>query len=127
MIGKMPEELMDAVLETIPLYIIVVDAEDIVVGWNKPGSVDIAENILGTDVKNCHPPNILPMVEQMFSEMKSGKRETATFWHMDKEKGMKLIRYYALRNKDGKYLGCLECDEYIEDMQKIKGTKMELD
>lgn len=123
----MPEELMDAVLETIPLYIIVVDAEDIVVGWNKPKSVDIAENILGTDVKKCHPPNILPMVEQMFSEMKSGKRETATFWHMDEEKGMKLIRYYALRNKDGKYLGCLECDEYIEDMQKIKGTKMELD
>ena len=119
--------MMDAVLEALPLYIIVINAEDRIVGWNKPESANIPKKLLGGDVKKCHPPNVLPIVEKTLSEMKKEKRDTATFWHLDKEKGMKLIRYYALRDKGGKYLGCLECDEYIENMQKIKGAKMELD
>jgi len=125
--GKLPSNILDAVLETIPLDIIVLDSEDVVIGWNKPQTADIPENVLGEDVRKCHPPNVLPIVEQMLSEMKSGKRDSATFWHPEGEKGMKLIRYYALRDEGGKYLGCLECDEYIAEIQKIEGVKMKLD
>ena len=127
MIGKLPEEILDAVLETIPLDIIVIGAKDKVIGWNKAKTADIPENVLGENVRKCHPPKVLPLVEQMLSEMKSGKRDSATFWHPAGGKGMKLIRYYALRAKDGKYLGCLECDEYIDEIQKIEGVKMGLD
>ncbi len=127
MIGKLSGELLDAVLETMPLYLIVIDANDTVVAWNKHKSADIKENVLGTDVKKCHPPDILPMVKRMLTEMKEGKREVATFWYPDKEKGLKLVRYYALRGSGDKYLGCLECDEYIKEIQKLEGTKMSLD
>lgn len=46
------------------------------------------------------------------------------------EKGEKhkvLIQYFAIRNKDGKYLGCLEASQDITDIQKIKGEKRLLD
>jgi hypothetical protein len=39
-------------------------------------------------------------------------------------KGRKVyIRYFAVRAKDGKYLGCLEVSQDITDIQKIKGEK----
>ena len=40
---------------------------------------------------------------------------------------MELIRYFALRNKDNEYLGCLEASIDITDIQKIKGEKRLLD
>jgi len=127
MMGKLSEEMLGAVMETIPLDIIVIDAQDKVVGWNKPKTADNPQNVLGEDVRKCHPQHVLPIVEQMLSQMKSGERDTATFWHPEEDKGMKLIRYHALRAEDGKYLGCLECDEYIDEIQKISGVKMKLD
>jgi hypothetical protein len=33
------------------------------------------------------------------------------------------IRYFAVRDKSGKYLGCLEVSQDITDIQKIKGEK----
>jgi hypothetical protein len=34
-----------------------------------------------------------------------------------------LIRYFAVRDKAGKYLGCLEVSQDITDIQKIEGEK----
>ena len=61
-------------------------------------------------------------------EMKDGKRDEATFWidlpiGESKEKHKVLIQYFALRNEDGKYLGCLEASQDISDIQKITGEK----
>jgi len=33
------------------------------------------------------------------------------------------IRYFAVRDEAGKYLGCLEVSQDITDIQKIKGEK----
>ena len=71
-------------------------------------------------------------VEQIISEMKAGKRDKAEFW-IDlpiKEGGEKhkiLVRYFALRNKNEEYLGCLEASQDITDIQKITGEKRLLD
>jgi DUF438 domain-containing protein len=60
--------------------------------------------------------------------MKAGERENATFWidlplGKDNEKHKILIRYFALRDKDGRYLGCLEASQDVSDIQKITGEK----
>lgn len=36
---------------------------------------------------------------------------------------MLYLRYYAVHNEDGKYLGCLEVAEDITDIQKLSGQK----
>jgi PAS domain S-box-containing protein len=134
MIGKPSDEELDAILETIPIEFSVLDKNDEVLAWNKHETriFKRPEAALGRNVRKCHPPKSLAKVEQILTEMKAGKREIAEFW-IDLpigEGGSKrkaLIRYLALRDKNGEYLGCLEASQDITDIQKISGEKRLLD
>jgi hypothetical protein len=71
-------------------------------------------------------------VEKILKEMKEGKIEKARFWidlplGPDQEKQKVLIEYYALKDKEGKYLGCLEVSQNIAELQAIRGEKRLLD
>ena len=134
MIGNPTEEEFDAILETIPIEFSVLNKDDKVLAWNKHETriFKRPEAAIGRDVRKCHPPKSLSKVEQILSEMKSGKRDNAQFWidlpiGEGGEKRKILIRYLALRNKEGQYLGCLEASQDITDIQKIKGEKRLLD
>ena len=134
MIGKMSEEELDAILETIPIEFSVLDKNDEVLAWNKHETriFKRPEAALGRNVRKCHPPKSLGKVEQILSEMKSGKRDVASFWidlpiGKNKEKNKVLIQYFAIRNKNGGYLGCLEASQNITPIQEIKGEKRLLD
>ena len=64
--------------------------------------------------------------------MKAGKRDTARFWidlpiGPGGAKQKVLIEYFALRNTEGKYLGCLEASQNISALQEITGEKRLLD
>jgi len=134
MIGKMNEEVLEAVLETLPVEFSVLDKDDKVLGWNKHQTriFKRPEGVVGRDVRKCHPQESLAKVEQILSEMKTGERKNATFWidlplGKNDEKHKIMIQYFALRDKDGRYLGCLEASQDISDIQKIKGEKRLLD
>lgn len=134
MIGKLPENILEAVLETIPIEFSVVDANDKVLAWNKHDTRIFKRpvGVIGMDVHNCHPKKSVDKVEQILHEMKEGTRNMAQFWidlpiGENKEKHKILIRYFALRDKDGKYLGCLEASQDITKIQKMKGEKRLLD
>jgi PAS domain S-box-containing protein len=127
MIGKLSQEVLEAVLETVPIEFSVVDATDRVLAWNKHTTriFKRPEEVLGREVANCHPKKSLAKVEEILEEMKEGKREKARFWidlplgpHQEKQKV--LIEYYALRNKEGKYLGCLEVSQNIAELQALR-------
>jgi len=130
MIGKLPRDVLEAVLETVPVEFSVLDADDRVLAWNKHETriFKRPEAVVGRDVRNCHPKKSLHKVEQILSEMKSGERDKARFWidmqigNMS-EKQKILIEYYALRDPTGRYLGCLEATQNITDLQKITGEK----
>ena len=134
MIGKMSEEELDAVLETLPIEFSTLNKEDKVLAWNKHETriFKRPEGAIGRDIRKCHPQKSLSKVEQIISEMKAGKRDKAEFW-IDLPIGSKgekhkiLIRYFAIRNKDKKYLGCLEVSQDIHDIKKIEGEKRLLD
>ncbi len=134
MVGKLNEDVLEAVLETIPLEFSVLDENDNVLGWNKHKTriFKRPEAVVGRNVSKCHPEKSLAKVEQILSEMKAGKRDKARFWidlpigpGGDKQKV--LIEYYALRAPDGKYLGCLEASQNISGLQEIQGIKRLLD
>ena len=134
MIGKITDEVLEAVLETIPLEFSVLDANDEVLAWNKHKTriFKRPEAVVGRNVRKCHPEKSLHKVEKILSEMKEGKRDKARFWidlklpdYEDKQKVM--IEYYALRDNNGKYLGCLEASQNISELKKLTGQQRLLD
>lgn len=134
MIGKLPEDILHAVLETIPVEFSVIDKNEKVLAWNKHSTriFKRPEAVVGRDVRNCHPKKSLDKVEQILQEMKAGKRQKARFY-IDLPLGPKgekekvLIEYYALRDTTGNYLGCLEVSQNIAEIQKLSGEKRLLD
>lgn len=134
MIGELSYEMIDCMLETLPFEFSIVDSDDKVLAWNKHDTrlFKRPKGVLGKDVRNCHPKKSLHMVEKIVQEMKDGDRDKARFWidlklSNDEKKNKILIEYYALRNSDGRYLGCMEVSKDITEIQMIKGERRLLD
>ena len=134
MIGNLSDNILELLLEALPVEFSVVDENDRVLAWNKHESriFKRSERVLGRNVRDCHPKKSLDKVETILEEMKERKREKASFWidlpiGENNKKNKVLIEYYALRDKSGKYLGCMEVTQNISEIQKISGEKRLLD
>jgi len=134
MIGNLPQNILEAVLETMPIEFSVIDDKEQVLAWNKHETRIFKRPtaVVGKNVKNCHPKKSLSKVEQIIQEMKQGKRDKAQFWidlpiGPNSTKQKVLIEYYALRDSNGKYIGCLEASQNIGKLQVITGEKRLLD
>jgi uncharacterized protein len=127
-------EILDAILETIPLELTVLDEDDRIVWWNEVRSriFERPSRIRGQDVRACHSEKSLAMLERMLREMKAGERGSARFWYDQKkgdggERKKILVEYYALRNSRGAYLGCVEAVRAIDELRFLDGEKRTLD
>jgi hypothetical protein len=132
MIGSLPKNVLEALLETIPIEFSIVDANDQVLAWNKHETRIFKRpaGVVGKSVQKCHPQKSLQKVEQILQEMKAGTRDKARFWidlTIDGEKQKVIIEYYALRDSEGNYLGCLEASQNIQELQALTGEKRLLD
>ncbi|MGE5606790.1 MAG: PAS domain-containing protein [Bacteroidota bacterium] len=133
---QLNEALAKAMFETVPLEINVIDANDEVVGWNKHETRLFIRPMtcMGLNFRKCHPEKSLPKVEAIINEMKAWERDNARFWiDLPVPLGSKgephkiLIEFYALRDEQGKYLGCMECTRDIEEIRHLEGEKRLLD
>jgi len=124
LIENLSKETLEAALNALPIEISFVDDRDTVRYFNKDGNriFPRPRSVIGRRVQNCHPPKSLDKVEQILKEMKAGTRDSAEFW-IDLRGRKVLIRYFAVRGPDAKYLGCLEVSQDITDIQKITGEK----
>ncbi|MBA7613744.1 hypothetical protein ES703_21000 [subsurface metagenome] len=124
MIENLNKEQLEGLLEAIPIEISFVDENDLVKFWNKHETRTFKRpvSVLGKSVQNCHPKHSVDKVNQILSDFKSAKRYSAEFW-IDL-KGRKIyIRYFAVRDKAGSYLGTLEATQDITEIKKIEGEK----
>lgn len=124
MIENVSKTVLEALLDTLPVEFSFIDEEDRVQIFNKNGDriFPRPRSVIGRRVQDCHPQKSLHKVQQLLDEMKTGSRDVAEFW-ID-HRGMKVyIRYFAVRDSTGMYLGCLEVSQDITDIQKIKGEK----
>lgn len=80
------------------------------------------KTIIGRNVSNCHPPASVHIVEGIVEDFKSGKKTHEDFWIKMKDKYV-YIRYFAVHDDKGEYLGVVEVTQDIKHIQEITGEK----
>jgi DUF438 domain-containing protein len=118
-----PEEI-NAMLNTLPLDITFVNTDGNVKYFTQGKERIFArpKTIIGRHVTNCHPPASVHIVEQIVEDLKSGKKDHEDFWIKMGSKFV-FIRYFAVRNEKGEYLGTMEVTQDIKPIQDITGEK----
>ncbi len=124
MTGELNKEILGVVLNTLPVEITFVDKDDTVRYFNKNGDRIFPRSsaVLGRRVQDCHPKKSLHKVNQILDDFKNNRRDSAEFW-IDLDNRKIYIRYFAVRDRNGNYLGCLEVTQDITKIQTIKGEK----
>ena len=126
--GSFSVEELEAALNTLPVDVTFVDKDD-TVRYFSQGKDRIfvrAKAIVGRKVQQCHPQKSVHIVNQILDAFKKGNRDVAEFW-LNLKNRLVLIRYYAVRDRNGAYLGCLEVTQDITDIKKVEGEKRLLD
>lgn len=122
--GRFAPEELSALLNTLPVDITFVDKNDQVKYFSQ-GTERIfprTKAVIGRKVTNCHPPASMHIVEKLLEDFKAGRKDHEDFWLNIAGKFI-LIRYYAVRDEQGEYLGTLEVTQDIAPIQKITGEK----
>ncbi len=122
--GKFSTEELLAILNTLPVDITFVDRNDKVKYFSqgKERIFDRNRAILGRDVRMCHPPSSVHVVDQIISDFREGKADSAPFWIQMKGKFIH-IEYFALRNEKGEYLGTLEMSQDLTEKRRLEGDQ----
>ena len=128
MIENLTQQQLAQILETIPVDVSFIDEGDTLRFWNKHETRIFKRPVaaVGKSVQDCHPKQSVDKVNKILSDFKAGKRDSAEFW-IDLGGKRVYIRYFAVRNKAGKYLGTLEATQDITEIKKIEGEKRLLD
>ena len=126
--GTLSKDELEAILNTLPADLTFVDKEDTVRYFSKSEKRIFVRTkaIIGRKVQQCHPQKSIHIVNKILDSFKSGKKDVAEFW-IQKDNRLVHIRYFPVRNKDGKYLGTIEVTQDITDLKKIEGEKRLLD
>ncbi|MFH1327913.1 MAG: DUF438 domain-containing protein [Candidatus Bathyarchaeota archaeon] len=126
--GELQLKELIGILNTLPVEITYVDKDDTVRYFsdNKDRAFVRIKSIIGRKVQNCHPPNSVDAVEKILKAFKEGEREFADFWINFKEK-LVYIKFLAVRDRDGKYIGTIEVTQDITGIRKLEGEKRLLD
>lgn len=122
--GIMTPEEINAVFNTLPLDLTFVDKSGTVKYFTMGQERIFArpKTVLGRLVENCHPPASVHVVQKVVDDLVSGRKDHEDFWIRMGNKYV-LIRYYAVRNAKGEYLGTLEVTQDIKPIQEIAGEK----
>jgi DUF438 domain-containing protein len=111
-------------LDTLPVDITFVDKDNIVRYFSQ-GSERIfprTKAVIGRRVSNCHPPTSVHVVEGIIESFREGRKDHEDFWIKMGGKYV-YIRYFAVRDVDGAFLGTLEVTQDIKPIQAIEGEK----
>jgi PAS domain S-box-containing protein len=126
--GELRLEELKSIFHILPMDITFVDKDDTVRFFSdKPDRIFVrTKAVLGRKVQNCHPPKSVNIVEKILQSFKEGTRDSADFWINFKGRFV-LIRYFAVRDRDGNYLGTMEVTQDITEIKKLEGEKRLLD
>ena len=122
--GMLSPAELTAILNTVPFDLTFVDADDKVKYFSQGAERIFDRNraILGRDVRLCHPPSSVNIVDRIIEDFRSGKEDRAPFWIQ--MRGMFIhIEYFAVRDAQGRYLGTLEVSQNLTDKRALEGEQ----
>jgi hypothetical protein len=126
--GSLSKDEVEAILDSLPVDISFVDANDTVKYFNKAEKRIFVRTkaVIGRKVQLCHPQKSVHIVNKILEAFKTGKKDVAEFWITMNDRLIH-IRYFAVRDKNGKYLGTMEVTQDIAGIKKIEGQRRLLD
>jgi DUF438 domain-containing protein len=126
--GRLTLQQINLMLTHLPMDLTFVDENDRVAYYSEGPERIFPRSpaIVGREVRNCHPPKSVHLVNKILDAFKSGSRDTAEFWI---ELGGRFIyiRYFAVRDAGGYYRGCLEVSQDLTRIRKLEGQQRLLD
>lgn len=122
--GILSFEEINSLLNTLPVDMTFIDQDDIVKYFSQGKERIFARTkaVIGRNVQNCHPPGSVTVVTKMLDDFKAGDKDKEEFWLRMGEIYV-YIRYFAVRDEKGKYLGTLEVTQNIKPIREIQGEK----
>ena len=122
--GSLSVEQLRAIFEVIPGEVSFVDHNNKVRFFSKGEDRIFARTkaVIGREVENCHPPKSAHVVDKIIDDFRNGVKDSEDFW-IDNGEMFILIRFFAVRNEKGEYLGTLEYVQNVAPIRKLEGEK----
>lgn len=122
--GSLDLEQLRALFAVLPVDLTFVDADDRVRFFTEGADRVFVrpKAIIGRKVEHCHPPGSVHVVQQIVGDFRAGRQDMAEFWIELGERFVH-IRYYAVRDPQGTYLGTLEVTQDISHQRALQGER----
>lgn len=127
-VGKLRGDQLNLLLKHLPFDVTFVDEND-QVQYYTDGDEKIfprSPGIIGRDVKNCHPPKSVDIVEKLLTDFRNKEREVGEFWLNVKDR-LVYIRYLPVYDEAGTYRGVIEVSQDVSEIIKLEGERRLLD
>jgi hypothetical protein len=122
--GNVTLEQLTAIFSTLPVDLTFVDADDRVCFFSEGPDRVFARSkaIIGRKVQHCHPPRSVDVVDRILSDFREGRQSVAEFW-INFQGRFVHIRYFAVRDRDERYLGTLEVTQDLTKVRALEGER----
>ena len=122
--GKLTLEQINLLFRHLPVDLSYVDENELVKFYSDtPHRIfPRSANVIGREVKNCHPAKSVHVVEEIVEKFRSGEQSQAEFW-INKPGLFIYVIYTAVRDENGKFRGVLEMMQDCTHIRELKGSR----
>ena len=122
--GQLTLDQINLIYQHMPVDLSYVDENELVCFYTdtKHRVFPRSKNVIGRDVKNCHPKASVHIVEEIIKKFRSGEQDKAEFW-INKPDLFIYIIYYAVRDENGKFRGVLEMMQDCTHIRSLQGSQ----
>jgi DUF438 domain-containing protein len=122
--GSLTLEQLTGLFRTLPVDLTFVDAEDRVAFFSEgPDRIfSRSKAVIGRKVQYCHPPKSVSTVDRILDDFRAGRQNVAEFW-IDFHGRFVHIRYFAVHDAEGRYIGTLEVTQNLTPLRTLEGER----
>ena len=122
--GQLTLEQINLIYQHMPVDLSYVDENELVCFYTdtKHRVFPRSKNVIGRDVKNCHPKASVHIVEEIIKKFRSGEQDKAEFW-INKPDLFIYIVYFAVRDENGRFRGVLEMMQDCTHIRSLQGSQ----
>ena len=122
--GKLTLEQINLLYQHMPVDISFVDENELVKFYTdtKHRVFPRSKGVIGREVRNCHPPKSIHLVEEIIEKFRSGEQSKAEFW-INKPGLFIYIVYIAVRDDKGNFRGVMEMMQNCTHIRQLEGEQ----